>query len=266
MRTIYSIIIIVFYLTACSGGSNKSEPEIIKDKIKEDISVTNLAIPDNRFSNTYEIVLFGNSHTAGLGTIIKNLINVGNPYAAVNVVTAGGGFLDNQATKQSREVLLNTKPWTHIILQGQKYSESGAYIYPTAPTKEWIAKAKKNNITPILFPEHPRKGNTEEATRIHLIHTGISASQRACVAPVGLAWDNILAIDPQIPLHSSDGNHASLLGRLFTAYIFYEVITGESADSLPYIEDLNVDEPTQQFLKQFASEAIAANQPCNFES
>jgi hypothetical protein len=71
---------------------------------------------------------------------------------------------------------------------------------------------------------------------------------------------------PQLSLHNADGNHASLQGRLLSAYIFYEVITGEAADLLPFIESILVEESTQQYLRQFASEAIQANQPCMFDT
>jgi hypothetical protein len=54
------------------------------------------------------------------------------------------------------------------------------------------------------------------------------------------------------------------MGNLFTALVFYEVITGNSADLLPYIADIDVDEPTQQLLGQIASETIQANTPCFF--
>ncbi|GHE84492.1 hypothetical protein [Thalassotalea profundi] len=265
MRTVYYFIIL-FYLSGCSGSADNATKIAVEDKSNEEISSTNLAIPDNRFSNTYEVVLFGNSHISGLDSLISSLIKVGSPFATVNVVSAGGGFLDNPNTQSTRETLLDNQAWTHVILQGQKYSESGSYTYPTAPTKLWIAKAKENNITPILFPEHPRKDNKEEAMRVHQIHTGISASQRACVAPIGLAWDSVLAIDTQLQLHSSDGNHASLLGKLLTSYIFYEIITGEPADLLPYIDNIDIDEPSQQLLKQFASETIQSNQPCIFDA
>jgi hypothetical protein len=223
----------------------------------------NLAIPDNRFSDTYQVLIFGNSHVAGLDSLIHTLIIAGNPFAKIDVINEGGGFLDNN--KQKKLLLLESKTWTHVILQGQKYSQSGITIYSTAAAQTLIDKAKTHTITPILFPEHPHKDNTEEGKRVHDIHKGIAAIQKSCVAPVGLAWDKVIMTNPQLKLRRNDGNHASLLGKLLTAFIFYEVITGEVADLLPFIEEVEVEESTQRFLRQIASEIIKANQPCTFD-
>jgi hypothetical protein len=264
MRITYTLLIILFYLTACSGDTaTKSVPITENIVAVEKTQTDNLAIPDNRFSNSYEVLIFGNSHTSGVDTLIETLIKEGNPEAEINLVNANGGFLDN--ISQERKSLLENSPWTHIILQGQKYSQSGRSIYPTTAAEMWIELAKKHKITPILFPEHPQKGNVEEGTRVHRIHTGIAAIQNSCVAPVGLTWDRVILLEPRLVLHRLDGNHATNLGNLLTAYVFYEVITGKSADLLPFIEKIKVEEDIQYFLKQQASETIQSNQPCIFE-
>ncbi|KGJ89710.1 hypothetical protein [Colwellia psychrerythraea] len=269
MRSTCSLIIILLTLSACSSDSvETSDPTpsqvdlIDQPDIIEKIHSNNLAIPDNRFSNNYEVLIFGNSHTSKLSSLIETLISTGKPYAKIKIINAGGGFLDN--ITQKRTDLLENNPWTHVILQGQKYSQSGSIIYPTTAAQMWIDKAKRYKITPILFPEHPQEGNTTEGGRVHRIHTSIANIQRSCVAPVGLAWDKVITIEPQLVLHSSDGNHAAFLGKLLTAFVFYEVITGEAADLLPFIKEIEVEESTQQLLKQLASETIQSNQPCLF--
>ncbi|MFT5635806.1 MAG: hypothetical protein ACI89T_001260 [Cognaticolwellia sp.] len=83
---------------------------------------------------------------------------------------------------------------------------------------------------------------------------------------MGLTCDKIIITEPELALHRSDGNHASVIGELLTAFIFYEVITGESADLLPFIDDIDVDQANQQILRQFASETIRAFQPCMFDT
>lgn len=270
MRSTCSAIILLCILSACASDSKKPREAIsaqLENEVEAvvDISTSNLAIPDNRFANNYQVLMFGNSHAAGLDILIKTLISVGSPDSQVDVINAGGGFLDNNSTKQRRTERLESQPWTHIVLQGQKYSQSGAIDYPTTSAKTWISKAKSLGTTPILFPEHPQQGNTEEGKRIHAIHTEISSKQRSCVAPVGLTWDEALMIEPKLNLHNADGNHASLTGRLLTALVFYEVITGETADLLPFIDTIDVDESIQQLLKQIASATIQANNPCKYE-
>lgn len=270
MRLTYSLFIILVTLSACSGDSAEKDQATKFTPINQgESSVTptnNLAIPDNRFANKYQVLIFGNSHVSGLDNLIEMIFQAGNPDASISIVNAGGGFLDEKSSRQRRSDLLVSKSWTHIILQGQKYSQSGTTTYPTVSAQVWIDKAKSHNITPILFPEHPQKGDTKEGAKVHVIHKGIAALQKSCVAPVGLTWDKVIMTEPRLALHSSDGNHASLMGKLLTAFVFYETITGQAADLLPTISEVTVPESTQQLLKQLASETIQAHPPCKFDT
>ena len=265
MRTIYSFLLIIIFMSACSGDNKAETTKPIEPPENITAPSANMAIPDHRFANNYQVILFGNSHVIGLSSLLKKLLKAGNPFATVNIKNAGGGFLDNRSSQQKRVDLLESHPWTHVVLQGQKYSQSGATTYPVTAAISWIRKAKSLDITPILFPEHPQQGKTQEGSRVHQIHTGIAETQKSCVAPVGLTWDKVIMTLPQLVLHTPDGNHAALTGQLLTAFVFYEVITGETADLLPFIKDIDVNEATQQVLKQLASETIQAHQACVFE-
>lgn len=253
-------------LSACSQNStDTSDSTPVRPPTEIPTPDTNLLIPDNRSSDNYRVLLFGNSHTARQASLIRILISTEAPEVSIEIENAGGGFLVDNLNSTRQVAKLKNGSWTHVILQGQKYSQSGDRTYPTTAAQNWITKTKKKGATPILFPEHPQKGNTEEGMRVHLIHIGIARLQKSCVAPIGLTWDKVIATAPQLPLHHDDSNHASLTGSLLTALVFYEVITGRSADLLPYIPQINVEETTQQLLGQIASETIQGNQPCVFE-
>ena len=70
-------------------------------------------------------------------------------------------------------------------------------------------------------------------------------------------------IEPGLALHAPDGNHATLTGSFLTALVLFEIVSGHSADALPYIEDIRVDTATQALLGQMASQAIADHPPCS---
>ncbi|WP_394391842.1 hypothetical protein [Shewanella woodyi] len=265
MQKFLYLALLCLSLVACG----QSEPETKSAEQKPSPPVagnpkSNLAIPDNRQSNHYRILLYGNSHTARQAGLIKRLISTSDPERLIDVENAGGGFLDDNLASAKQVAKLEDGSWTHVILQGQKYSQSGSTTYPTTAAQHWIEKTKVNGATPILFPEHPQRGNLDEGQRIHRLHTAISQQQKSCVAPIGLTWDKVLLTSPQLPLHHSDGNHASLTGSMLTALVFYEVITGNSADLLPYIPEIDVDEPIQQLLGQIASETLQSSPPCQF--
>ncbi|MCL2915685.1 hypothetical protein L2725_18180 [Shewanella corallii] len=257
------LYLITLVLLAACGGS-ESQDSVQPDKYPGNPKgpQTNRTIPDNKNHYPYRILIFGNSHTAGIAPLIQTLLNTGLPQHESEVVGAGGGFLSDNLYNQSAINKLKDERWTHVILQGQKYSQSGTRVYPTTAAQIWIARAKEQGATPVLFPEHPQIGNALEARQVHNLHKNIAEQQASCVAPVGLAWDLALEKEPGLRLHADDGNHAAIAGRLLTALVFYEVTSGQSADLLPYIPDVQVDEFTQSLLGQIASEAIQANPAC----
>jgi len=211
----------------------------------------------------YELLFIGNSHSrvSGLPELVTTLIKTGLPGKTANAAAAPGlRFLSDRLDDDVTEQMLNSRAWTHVILQGQKYSGSGLNNYPTDAAEVWIKLVKEQNARPILFPEWPREGNTEEGIFIHNLHLGISSRESACVAPIGLAWEESIARYPGLDLYADDGNHSNLSGALLSAYVFYELFTWQLADDLPYIPEIDVNADTQQKLKNVASFVVAANQ------
>ena len=213
----------------------------------------------------YEILLIGNSHSSvnGLPDLVVSLIENGLVGKSANATLAPGwGFLDERLDDGVTAQLLASRTWSHVTLQAQKYSTTGNYWYSTDAAEEWIRRVKGQNAIPILFPEWPRRGNFEEGLRVHNLHLDISSREPACVAPIGLAWDEAIAIYPELSLHASDGNHSSLAGALLTAYVLYQVITAQSAANLPYINEINVSAEVQQQLREIAAYIVENNIPC----
>ena len=214
----------------------------------------------------YELLFIGNSHSSvnNLPGIVATLIETGTQKSANAFNAPGWGFLADRIGDGVTQATIEARSWTHVSLQAQKYSTTGRYSYPTDAAKTWIRSVKTVNATPIMFPEWPRRGNFEEGLRVHQLHVSIAQSEPACVAPIGLAWDLAISRFPQMVLHAPDGNHSALAGALLTAYVFYETITGEKADQLPYISSISVAEADQIRLKNIASETIEAHPPCQY--
>jgi len=228
----------------------------------KDNGKTNSSGPLNSQTD-YQVLLIGNSHSVsyGLPGLISTLIEAGEPGVNTYSDAAPGlNFLDERINDGITRELLESRSWTHVILQAQKYSSSGKYYYSTAAAEEWIRQVKAQNARPILFPEWPRKGNTEEGQRVHDLHLSISSRESACVAPIGLAWEESIARYPGLGLHAPDGNHSNLSGALLTAYVLYHVTTGQNAAQLPYIPAISVDSDTQRELREVAAYVVIKNQ------
>ncbi len=265
MKLYLLVLVIVLLVTACGDSSTMLGDDNNQNLIvTEPLSSEKLPIPDNQNGEEFQVLLIGNSHTSPINHILARLLLESAASDKVRVLTIFTPFLDSSVANQNYIDTLKNNKWTHVVLQGQKYSQSQIALYPTLAAKLWIQRAKSQHAMPILFPEHPSEGNFLEAEYVHEIHSGIASQEPSCVAPVGLTWDLALENNPRLNLYANDGNHASQLGALLSALVIYEVITGQSADLLAYIAELPGDENEQDFLGQMASEVIAGNSPCAY--
>jgi len=251
---IYSLALM---LSACGGDGSSGSTQPSN-------SAENLAIPDNGELNNYNILILGNSHVGGIESLLKKIFSHGAPNKTVNIETRQGTFLDTIVNDKSIIETLQNNQWTHVILQGQKYSQSQTVLYPVGATITWIQRAKAIGATPILFPEHPLAYKPQDAIYVHSIHTSIAEQQYSCVAPVGLTWNKALVLSPRLDVHQADGNHATQLGKLLSSLVFYETITGEPSDLLTFTDTLPGDAATQALFGQVTSQAIIENPPCDF--
>ncbi len=70
-----------------------------------------------------------------------------------------------------------------------------------------------------------------------------------------LAWQTVIDKNPNIELHTRDGNHSSKNGALLTAFVLYQTITGQPADALPDISKGRVNPAAQRVLRTAARDA-----------
>jgi hypothetical protein len=265
----YSKLIPLLLTTCIAGcGSGAHEDSLVIDNtqvvITPAVTDENLPIPDNALVSEYTVLFMGNSHVLGLAKVLRRLIEVGAPQNTIGKLTVSTGDYLSERLDDGRSInILTNETWSHVIFQAQKYSQSGQVEYPTLGAQTWIKMAKSQNSIPILFPEHPQRGDDQEGQKVHDLHVSIANTQSSCVAPVGLVWDRVIRLRPGLALHQSDGNHASAIGSFLTALVFYETISGLPADLIPFLDSIDIDMTTQDFLGQITSEVIAENPPCN---
>jgi hypothetical protein len=252
----------VAFLVGCGGdGSSVSvdPPDMIR-------YATSQPLADNSNASAYNVLLMGNSHAAGLRPILERLLILGQPGKPVDVTqVARYAFLADRVNDGVSEQKLESEQWTHVILQAQKYSSTGANTYPTTAAEYWIRGSKELGATPIMFPEHPRRDNSWEGKTLWELHSGIALRENTCVAPIGLVWDEVLFRAPFLILHQPDGNHASETGALLTGLVFYQIITGRPVESLPALSEFDIDSTTEQIMKESVSSLLFTYQTCAYE-
>jgi len=257
-------------LASCGGGgdsrSGDSETSSPTGPTGTGRYTTSQPLVDNSGASAYKVLLMGNSHAAGLVLVLDQLLVLGQPGKSIDVqLSPNSTFLADRVNDGRSEEKLESQPWTHAILQGQKYSSTNSNTYPTTAAEYWIRGSKEQGATPILFPEHPRKNNTWEGQTLWNLHTGIAARENTCAAPVGLVWDEAIFREPSLTLHEPDGNHASEAGLLLSALVFYQIITGQPVESLPELSAFNIDLATEQIMKESVSSMLFLYPPCAYE-
>jgi hypothetical protein len=271
MRPKFKPLLLAIYMAAsgCDSGSGPENGPIMADNtpvvISPAVADKNLAVPDNTLVTKYNVLFMGNSHVVGLATLLRTIIETGAQQKNIGKLTLSiGDFLAERLNDARSIDTLKNASWSHVIFQAQKYSQSGRVDYPTDAAQTWINLAKSQNAIPILFPEHPQRGNSQEGQQVHNLHVSIANIQSSCVAPVGLVWDRVIRLMPNVGLHLADGNHASNTEKFLTALVFYETITGLSADLIPFLGSIDIDMVTQDLFGQIVSEVMAEYPPCDY--
>ena len=263
---------IAVLIAGCGGGGGDSSttgPDTSTNDCSRSFGTLSYSVStplaDNSGESAYKILLMGNSHSAALAPVLEQLLRLAHPEKSVDVENAGNpGFLSERVNDGVSEQALECEPWTHVILQGQKYSTTGGTTYPTDAAEYWIRGSKELGATAILFPEHPRKDNSWEGQALWDLHTGIATRENACVAPVGLVWDEVVFRAPSLELHQADGNHATDTGVLLSALVFYPIISGQPVESLPTLSSFGIDAETEQLFKESVSSLLFTYSPCNY--
>lgn len=259
------MLLAVVSAASCGGSGSALDEDEPGTGIysRYDVSVP---LVDNSTASAYKVLLMGNSHAAGLAPVLAELLALGQRDKDIDVqMSPSRGFLVELVNDGVSEQVLESEQWTHVILQGQRYSTAGINTYPTVAAEYWVRGSKLQGATPIMFPEHPQQGNNWEAQALWNLHSAIAGRENACVSPVGLAWEYVMFELPSLVLHLEDGNHASETGLLLTAMVFYEIITGQQAVSLPELSTFGIDAVTGEIMKAAVSSILINYPPCRFD-
>jgi hypothetical protein len=212
----------------------------------------------------YKILFIGNSHSAmyDLPQMVGQLLDAGDPSVSAycEIVPQFGFLEDHWRNPQTRKVMESLE-WTHAVLQAQKYSTSGRFEYSTDAAGSFIQWADENSIQPIMYPEWRQRGRAQEGERVQALHESIARGTKALVAPVGMAWDRVLARFPELELYAADGNHATEVGAYVTACTLYATIADKTPEGLPNLCRTPLSDEQVQGIQACCWEAIQEYTP-----
>lgn len=184
-----------------------------------------------------KILFLGNSHTASgrIPAAVQKMLNDRQSHQKVACRYLGGAFLDAFSSNRRTMQLIKNGDWDVVVLQGQKISMSGKYVYSTKAAETLASTAKNAGAKVFYFCEWGRyrapgdndPGKVDEADRIQKIYEGIADKSGGTIVPVGKSWELALEQNPKWQFYAMDGNHSNELGAFFSCLVLQQVLVEE---------------------------------------
>jgi hypothetical protein len=220
---------------------------------------------------TTEVLFIGNSYTFGndLPGMFSELAESGGKKVATGMEAPGGWWLRDHAASTATSDAIASREWDYVFLQEQSIvpSVQSERVNNMEPAVSSLANhIRANGATPGLFLTWARRNGFADVgyasyqpmqDAITDAYVGIGHNQLMTIAPVGVAWNRVLAEHPEIPLFMNDGSHPTLHGTYLAACVFYATVFGESPVGLEY--DGALGEEVAGILQQAAGEVVLAD-------
>jgi hypothetical protein len=184
----------------------------------------------------HHVLFIGNSHTYFnyMPRMLSMLVNSENRgfELAIDQCTGEGASLrchwENSATRNA----LREKPWDYVVLQDRS---GGPLEKPDSFTKFaglLDTEIQKQGARTIFFLTWANRSRPDTQAVLTHVYKTTAQKLHAGLAPVGLAWETVHRIDPEIELYHQDGRHANAIGSYLSACVFYSVMFDTSPEGL----------------------------------
>lgn len=240
----------------------------------DDWEFNNLPI-QNYSVESQKILFVGNSYTFynNMPQLFFKLSESGGKDVLVDQSTFAGYWLDNHLSNDHTSYKLQKEDWDYVIIQEQSQVPTVKYwreasMKPAAEILNTIIK--EGGAETVLFMTWGRKYGGEQLLydfassdfdNYNQMQDSLESSYReladyldATLAPVGLAWENALIINPELNLWDDDQSHPTYEGSYLTACVFYAILFNESPVGLSFTG--NLESELAWFLQTMASTAL----------
>lgn len=205
-------------------------------------------LPPHRVSenpNTLRVLFIGNSYTFVNnlpGLVIELAAHEAKPVDAEMVVIGGARLADLWA-EGSALAAVRRGHWDYVVLQEQ--STLGSWVVTNgidqigdpALFRQYVrlfnTEIQKVGAKTVLFLTWARQNAPQNQAILTQAYTSIAGELHVTVAPVGLAWQRVLSLNPAFVLHQSDGSHPNSAGSYLAACVFYATFYHKSPEGLP---------------------------------
>jgi hypothetical protein len=212
------------------------------------------------------VLFIGNSHTYlhYMPQMFGELAQAADNSIQLNIdqITGEGAGLQWHWNNQPSREKIRSGRWDWVVLQdrsGGPLEESESFRTHARRLDEEI---RRQGAKTVFFMTWANKYRRRTQKMIAEAYLQIAAELGAVLAPVGLAWEKVQALDVELNLHHIDDRHANPSGAYLTACVFYAVFFNASPEGLPatlQIEGkirLDLAENRAGFLQKIAYETV----------
>lgn len=225
---------------------------------------------------TYKVLFLGNSYTAA-----NNLPLMAHDIAAAlgdslyyDSNTPGGYTLSAHCTNATTLSKIQSQAWDFVVLQEQSQlpSLSPALVatdcFPFATRLDSLIQVNDSCTETLFYMTWGRKNGDQVycptwppvctydgmQARLRDSYLQMGVDNHATVAPVGMAWAAVRALNPSFDLWSADESHPSIYGSYLTACVFYSIMFHKSPEGCSFIS--TIPAPDALLLQQVAAATV----------
>jgi hypothetical protein len=204
------------------------------------------------FTTCTRVLFIGDSYTYvnDLPTTFADLAwAAGQRVDAVTLAT-GGESLAGHVADATTETTIDSEAWNTVVLQDQSEDPALASYRASEmdPAVTELAQLIRNDgAQPLLFLTWGHRSGWPQAdlfsyssmqAAVDQGYLAIAAEDAIPIAPVGDAWQSVLAQQPDAGLWQGDGVHPTTAGTYLAACVFYASIFGRTPVGLTYDDGL----------------------------
>jgi hypothetical protein len=191
------------------------------------------------------LLFIGNSYTYfnNLPEMFAKLAEAGHQQVETRMTAPGGWKLQDHWNKGEALKVLHEGRWDYVVLQeqstlglnvvidGQPRVTSDEVFRPYAD--KWAAEIRKAGAQPVFYLTWARKATPDDQSVLNDAYVRAAKANRATIAPVGIAWNQVRQQHRSIELFYMDGSHPSPSGTYLAACTFYATVFHASPVGLP---------------------------------
>ncbi|MCG6908752.1 MAG: hypothetical protein LJE94_01355 [Deltaproteobacteria bacterium] len=176
----------------------------------------------------HRVLFIGNSHTYlhRMPLIAAGLAGIcGFDVQVAQATGEGAGLAWHWENRTTRDKL-ESGGWTHVVLQERSRGPLEDRPSMFRHARLFDREIRRLDARTVFYMTWAAREKPEDQSIIAEAYETIALECRACLAPVGRAWEIVKGMHPGMELHHRDGRHAGKAGAYLAACVFCGILSG----------------------------------------